>query len=317
MKKFLVRVFALIILVILMMTGVVSFHRYVIGSQYKYNYQAALLDKVQRLESIDGPKIILVGNSNLAFGIDSEIIQEKTGMPVVNLGLHGSLGNKLHENIAKNQIGEGDIVVVCHTSYAGDNDEIDDYALAWITYDWNDELLPIFADTNKLDMAKAYPTFFRKAFSLWLSGNGNMDIQSVYTRHAFNEYGDVAFKPDEAKIDDDKIFELSIGNDVPTLSEATIQRLNEFNKYVEKCGARMVVAAYPVGYGKYSRFGKDDYISFQNKLKNKLQCDVISDFTDYFYEYKYFYDTCYHLTNEGTRIRSMQLADDLCNWMGE
>ena len=143
MKKFIIKGFALILLVALMMLGVVAFHRYVIGSQYKYNYQAAIVDKIQRLESIDEPKIILVGNSNLAFGINSEIIQEKTGMPVVNLGLHASLGNKFHENIVKNHIGEGDVVVLCHTSYAGNNDEIDDYVLAWITYDWNDDLLPI------------------------------------------------------------------------------------------------------------------------------------------------------------------------------
>ena len=53
---------------------------------------------------IEEPKIILIGNSNLAFGIDSEKIENSVGMPVVNLGLHGSLGNEFHESMAKKYI---------------------------------------------------------------------------------------------------------------------------------------------------------------------------------------------------------------------
>lgn len=34
------------------------------------------------------PKVILVGGSNVAFGLDSEIIQHQLEVPVVNMGLH-------------------------------------------------------------------------------------------------------------------------------------------------------------------------------------------------------------------------------------
>lgn len=60
-----------------------------LSPQYLGNYQASLIDKVERLESIQEPKIVLIGDSNLAFGIDSERIEEAFGMPVVNMGLHG------------------------------------------------------------------------------------------------------------------------------------------------------------------------------------------------------------------------------------
>ena len=42
--------------------------------QYENGYCASLIDKVSRLESIDDPKIVLLGNSNLSFGIDSSLI---------------------------------------------------------------------------------------------------------------------------------------------------------------------------------------------------------------------------------------------------
>ena len=48
-----------------------------IPAQYIDNYNASLVDKVDRLKSIDEPKIILVGDSNLAYGISSQLIEEE------------------------------------------------------------------------------------------------------------------------------------------------------------------------------------------------------------------------------------------------
>lgn len=58
-----------------------------------------------------------------------------------------------------------------------------------------------------------------------------------------------------------------------------------------------------------------EYIAFQQQLESKLDCPVISDFTDYFIDYQYFFDTAFHLTDEGTRIRTQLLADDLRKYM--
>ena len=93
--------------VMVMISVMAIFDYFVIGRQYNDNYDAALVDKVERLKSITEPKIILVGDSNVAFGINSKKIEEELGMPVVNLGLHGALGNAFHEQIAKLDIGGG------------------------------------------------------------------------------------------------------------------------------------------------------------------------------------------------------------------
>src|SRR5258708_4132609 len=56
------------------------------------DYLGASAEKEKRENSISRPKIILVGGSNLAFGINSEIIEKEFKMPVVNMGLHAGLG---------------------------------------------------------------------------------------------------------------------------------------------------------------------------------------------------------------------------------
>ena len=48
----------------------------IVMPQYSGGYDASLIDKVERLKSIAGPKIVLIGNSNLSFGIDSERLEQ-------------------------------------------------------------------------------------------------------------------------------------------------------------------------------------------------------------------------------------------------
>ena len=113
----------------------------IIMPQYRYSYNAALLDKVDRLKAIQEPKIVLIGNSNLPFGMKSELLEETFQMPVVNMGMHGSLGNAFHEEMAKINVQEGDIIILIHTEFA-DDDTITDPVIAWLTLEnhpklWN------------------------------------------------------------------------------------------------------------------------------------------------------------------------------------
>lgn len=56
------------------------------------DYMEAIIDKHRRVREIKRPKIILCGGLNLAFGINSQEIQNEFAVPVVNLGLHAGLG---------------------------------------------------------------------------------------------------------------------------------------------------------------------------------------------------------------------------------
>lgn len=315
MQKFIKKVILLVTLVLVLMTVIAGFDFFVIGGQYKLSYQASLVDKVERLESINEPKIILVGNSNLSFGIYSNQIEEAMGMPVVNLGLHGGLGNAYHEEIAKLNINSGDIVVVCHSSYA-DDDKITDPELAWVTYDYNDELWPIFRKKDYLTILEGYPKYLRKSYLLWATRRGNKEPGNVYSKSAFNEYGDVVAKSAEEQMDTEEFFKTCTIT-VPLINDTCINRLNEFNQYCTDRGAALVVAGYPIAYGQYSEFSEGDFQRFQAELDSKLNCDIISEYTDYFFPYSYFFNTYLHLNEEGANVRTGQLITDLRNWLTE
>ena len=313
MKKFLIKVGILAACLMIIAVGMLSFGMFVMGAQYAEGYNASAIDKLNRLNSIDGPKIILAGNSNLAFGIDSELLEEEMGMPVVNLGLHGDMGNAFHEEMAKIGVSEGDIVVVCHTNYA-DDDTFQVPTLAWVTAEYNEEVWQAIRKTDYLSMATSYLNYFVDAFKLWATGAGNKDSGTCYSRSAFNEYGDVEYKPESGRNSYDELIDMRVT--MPQVNDVCTKRLNNLNQYVGEQGGKMVVVGYPLLDNNHA-LSRSDITGFEDELQESLDCDVISDFTDYYYDPSYFYDTAFHLTNDGAQVRTLQLADDLKNWMTE
>lgn len=275
-----------------------------VPAQYADSYNASLIDKVERLESIDEPKIILVGNSNLAYGIDSQLIEEEIGMPVVNMGLHAGLGNKFLERTALLRINEGDLIVVCHSNYS-DKDELMQADLAWITLENHWELWKIPDAEMWTELMIALPDYAFNAVSLYLSGRGNQNTNEFYARRAFNEWGDNISQRNgyRLEIEEDSVF-------VPEISDECVERINEMDEYCDSLGAKLVIAGYPILVGDTTP-AKEDYIAFQNELETKMECDIISDFTDYFYTVDYFFDGCLHMTNEGATLRTQQLIHDI------
>lgn len=315
MKKFVKKFLILVLIVSLFLGGITAFDFFVVGSQYSNNYQASLIDKLNRLDSLNEPKIILIGDSNLAFGMDSGKLEQELGMPVVNMGLHGGMGNAFLEHLATVNLRSGDLVVVCHAHFE-DNGEMEDKALGWITLDKNPTAAKAFQPSDYAQMLTSYPSVLKKSAVLWLTRQGNRDSGGCYSRNAFNKYGDVVVRPESVKLSAEEIFSKK-EIPVPAVNDTCTDRLNALYKTAKERGASMVVAGFPVAYGKYSSYDKSDFAAFREQLGNKLDCEIISDYADYFYPYEYFYDTEYHLTNEGSAVRTAQLVKDLKAWFAK
>ena len=274
--------------------------------QYENGYNASLIDKVERLESIDGPKIVLLGHSSLTFGIDSERIEEAFGMPVVNMGLHGGNGNAFHEEMAKYNVEQGDIYIICHSDYDDDN-VIQDAMTAWSSIENHLNLWKILRVNDIGTMAKAFPIYLKHCLGYHSAGTGNQDPGGLYARSAFNEYGDVALLREGNQY----TFE---GEVVPPgIGDAAVDRINELNGYLTKRGATLLVAGYPIGNGNVTAEAAE-FEAFQEQLADRLDCPVISNYADYMFDYRYFYDTNLHLNTEGVALRTGQLISDIKRW---
>ena len=292
---------------LLLMLAIVLFIIFRFIPSYTGSFVASLIDKVDRLESISGPKIVLIGNSNLAYGIDSELIEKEIGLPVVNMGLHGALGNAFHEEMAKLNVCKGDIYVVCHTDYC-DMNIIENNTLAWLTIENHPRLWRILRAEDIPPLVNDFPIYLKKCIEREFAGTRNQEEG----RSLFNEYGDRCEVRD--KTEDGIFYEGALY--IPYVGDATMERLNELNKYLTERGATLVIAGYPIADGEYTP-DIEMVINMQNVLKEKADFPVVSDFTDYMYDYKFFYNSTLHLNDEGTVLRTEQLIEDLERYFQE
>ncbi len=303
----------IIFLAVFMISAVMaaSFDYFCVGNRHLGNYEAAILDKAARLRSLDSPKIVLLGNSNMAFGMDSGRLSQATGMPVVNMALHGGLGSAFNENMIRlGDISQGDIVILAHHTYA-DDDTIEDPSLALITVEKHRDLWKLIRPKDVPGLLCVYPDYLKDCITLWLTSEDDNTPKDTtcYSRSAFNEYGDVARRLDY----DERITFFPGAIELPEVNDTCTFRINRLNEYVTSKGGVLLIAAYPIASGEYTP-DASGYDAFEAELRDRVDCEVISHFTDYFIPYDMFYDTKYHLDEDGVRIRTDLLINDINAW---
>lgn len=293
----------------LVMAGLTAiFCFWIVMPQYLNNYQASLIDKNERLCSIEGPKIVLVGNSNLAFGIDSRAIEEAFGMPVVNMGMHGGVGNPFNEQAALQNVCPGDIVILSYSNF-NDGDVIRNQELAWITIENHPDLWKYIRLKDWPEMIKAYPTYLKDCLDLWSQGTGNLDSGDEYSRLRFNEYGDNIY--DRPVLVPETDFSQV---HIPEIGDATINRINALNAQLEEKGATLLMTAYPTAICEYTP-PREEYEAFSDTIEELLDCPLISRYEDYMMDKELFYNTYLHLNNEGVQVRTQMLIADLQKYL--
>ncbi len=300
MKRFALKLFALLLLLF----GLPFIILLLVCPQYTHDYNASFVDKMKRLERIKEPKIVLVSNSNLAFGIQSDLIESAFGLPVVNLGLHGGLGNAFLERMPLFNITEGDIIVIAHSDYS-DDDTIPDPELALLTVENHFHYWKIFRAKDFPRIIAALPRYAYKClFRCMLGLDKEPSSPTCYARSAFNSYGDNVFP---RNIESGKS-ELHLHH--PGVNRTCADRVNKLHELCGARGATVVIVGAPIVCG-LPGFDQQEYIEFQKDVEELAECPVISDFTEYIFDKRYFYDTPLHLTNEGARLRTEQLIRDL------
>ena len=84
-----------------------------VPAQFGDTFMGELKHKVQLLRETEGKRLILVGGSSVAFGIDSALLQQHfPDYQVVNFGMYAALGTTVMLELSEPYIREGDIVIL-------------------------------------------------------------------------------------------------------------------------------------------------------------------------------------------------------------
>lgn len=283
----------------------------------KHLYQASLL-KSALLRDIPSPRIIIVGGSNVAFGIDSELMEQELGVNVINDGLHVALGI-VPLNEIKEFLQSGDIVIIS-LEYYNFTDTYSFFGQPQYLADWV-EFSPerIWYLHEPYEMMPSIYTIMlqrkvNRQLNYYLYGFSYEAGRSFYSGDLFNKHGDFTGHLGEGN---NRQFEIAASVYPINLIDEAYVYLEGFNQYALSKGALVFYEAQAHRQTNCERTGKRNLDRFFNLLKRRTTIPLLTNRDQLCLPDEYFYDTPYHLNEQGRKVRTERLIENLKEALAE
>jgi hypothetical protein len=280
------------------------------------NFYAEMERKYSYLHQAGSPKIVLVGGSNVCYGLSASQLEEHYQRPVVNMGVNGGLGLRLMLSQVKPYIGKGDIIIISpeYEQFLAGFHLVDGQgsSLFEILY-YTPESIQYFESLPQYTTTLKYlPVFTQKRLGylvnhrFGLRKNYATDSGKLDYRTSFNTQGDAIYHLDLPSPG------LNGGN-YPMWDNfdlAPVKLLNQFDWETRAKGA-VVYYAYP-GYAQ-SEYNKNRKTirHLEAILGKELEMRFLGSSENYVFPDELFYDTVYHLGRKGIQLRTQVLMDKL------
>jgi len=277
------------------------------------HYFNVILQQVELLKKIKGPRIILIGGSNVAFGFDAALMQKELGIPVINDGLHAGLGvapvRELQEYIR-----EGDIIILSleYSMFSSKNVMDGDPAFLsdWIEYspsrvrylsDPPTGAFPIYASMLQRKVNRRLEKFLR--------GGTLGDTRGIFNSNNFDANGDfIGHLQERSEIPNKIPFD---PYPVTTLQDEIFIFLADFDQMAYEKGAKVYFEAPASRQGNCNATGEATLEFFFKTFNERLSIPLLTHPDQICLPNKYFFDTPYHLNAEGREIKTKHLIENL------
>lgn len=279
-------------------------------------YLMADIPKRKLLSSVASPRIIFLGGSNVAFGINSSLISELLKRNVVNCGIHIGLGLNYMLSEAQPMIKEDDIVVIMpeyeqfYGIRSGSAELLELVGLsaaARATVFSHPELWnPI---TTVQGVVRENALRYLSRARIWLGSlhhHKSVPTESiVYTLGSFNSDGDIPLSIGTAH--SEKQLPAPRVSTQPNLDRGSIDLMNDFAFDLSRRGAQTVYIAPAISREKYYSY-KREIDNCRSQLSSSLKFPVLGNLEDSILPGDCFFDSPYHLTSSQRIIHSKYIS---------
>lgn len=313
LKQVLIYLTIILIIILIPILGVISIV-YSVPDAYKDDYARGLILQYNYLkETKNEDRIIIIGTSSAAFGIDGDMIANQFNKKVVIFGLYGAIGNMCMLDWADPYIHEGDIVIWLYDIYKEALSENYDPETALKAIYGNVELFNGLSKEYKKQTISALPAFIKTNIEYNIK-NIQTGSLGVYNKQSFDERGYMIYERNgwnssAAPIQSDNFVEIDMISDDFTNKVATWAQKQRDKKAV-------VYTHYgPLSMNSKGALVTDSQIDkFSEVWESKIQIKAISKLKNSYLDATLFYDGAYHLNSKGARyftsifIRNLETA---------
>jgi hypothetical protein len=287
---------------------------------YQDSYYAELPEMYRRLEAVEGPKILVVGGSNVAFGLDGRLLEQLLAeqgydYTVCPLGLYAAVGTGAMLDLSRDDLRKGDIVVLAMEPTSETMSGYFGASAFWKCAEDAPELLPELGKNRQAALFGNYVPYLQERLKIEQSGLYPV-ATDVYAASSFDDRCDMIY--------DRAGNVMALGWDISTpVDLETVVVAPEFARQVaEYCaeatcrGARVVLSFSPVNRSALTDDSQTAVEAFFQRCNSAFACPAISDPNDYILDSGWFYDNNFHLNSAGSQVRTVLLAEDLLRYLG-
>jgi len=275
-----------------------------------------IYQKQAYLEKTQSPKVILLGGSNVLYGIDSALLEQRLGRPVINIALQVGIPLTMQMNQIEAQLKPGDILLM--------SVEYDSYVLPDGSNSSLARLLEVYPKgVGWLDPVnlKALPDILKIMFQ---EKYNRVRSSTDYKWPSLAEIVNPGSQLPEALI---QLFsprgDILAHLDLPgkPISAAPFFAYTQFNPrildIITDIGQRAALKGatalltFPSARQTNCEASQDTFAKLYDRLKRDLTLPIVGTPNRYCFPDIYFFDTSYHLLREGRRVRTLQMVDDL------
>lgn len=282
-------------------------------NSHENDFTAAIVDKYDRLNQTTGKKIVFVGGSSLPFGLKCGLIEsELPGYTAVDFGLYAALGTVVMMDLSLSGISEGDIVILAPETDPQLYSDFFTPRLFRTSIGDRTDLLSSLSSGRRKEAANAYyPVLYDR---LRQRNDPTVSETELYARSSFDEYGDIAFVRTRNRMsggfDSSKTVSLS-----GLLDGGFVDEVNAYAKKVREKGATLLFWFSPINQAAV-RFSDKEANRFMTRLAAELDCEILGDVRDTVYDLGYFYDTNYHLNDDGAILHTANAVKKIKEFLG-
>ncbi len=277
-------------------------------------YIHAVVDKQRRLETSGPGKVVLIGGSSIAFSVDSRVLEQRLRRPVVNMGLHAAIGLRLMLAQVRPLVARGDVIVLSpEYQLLSEKPALSFIACRAVSY------LPQMSGITRIERARCELNVSVEQVQARFKFNAKRrlgirratDAEEVFTRAAFNEYGDL-----ESHLGRTSTSRITFVPLVNRLDEDTMNILADFSAEAERRGACVYLAYPPFADFAYAQ-SRDAVAELDAALRRRLQhATFLGPPGAFLLPRSLLFDTTYHANAAGRTVHTQRIADGIAGATG-
>ena len=287
---------------------------------YRDSYYAELGEMYERLRTVQGQKMVLIGGSNIAFGVHTEQMEQQLethgySYQVCSFGLYAAVGTAAMLELSEPELQEGDIVIL---ALEPSSETLSDYfgAKAFLKCAReNPALLCGLKWDNQVRLLPELIPELQERCALFQEGQ-TLQAEDVYAKASFNERCDMVWfrAGNMMPLGYDASDEIDL--EQVNVETAFAERVQKYAKRLERKGVQVWLSFSPVNRMAVKKADGETLWKYSRYYTEMLGCRLISDPEDYIMESGWFYDSNYHLNTAGAQVRTEYLIRDILTALG-